>query len=195
MANVTILKMAMALVVTMAPSLGLKWVVAAQQHHHVVGDDRGWDPSSNIATWSSGRSFRVGDKIWFAYSAEQGSVVELKSKDEYESCDVRNPIRMYRDGLESIELVEEGIRYFVSSKPESCKKGLKLHVEVTPFGNPDTETPRVTAAVDNSVSTVADVMSTVADAIAPTTPSESVQLYGNFMLLFVGLWLCSCMAF
>ncbi|KAE8689677.1 Fumarylacetoacetase [Hibiscus syriacus] len=191
MANVIILNMAIALVVIMAPSLGPKWVVASQLHHHVVGNDRGWDPSSDIATWSSGRSFRVGDKIWFAYSAAQESIVELESKDEYESCDVRNPIRMYTYGLEGIDLVEEGIRYFVSSKPESCRKGLKLHVEVMPLSNPDTEMPRVTAAaVDNSILTT-----TVADAIAPTTPSGSVQLYGNFMLLFVAVWLCSCMAF
>ncbi|KAK8493578.1 hypothetical protein V6N11_064541 [Hibiscus sabdariffa] len=190
MANVVImLKMVMALVVVMAPSLGLiRWAVGAQLHHHVVGDDRGWDPSSDIATWSSGRSFRVGDKIWFAYSAAQESIVELKSKDEYESCDVRSPLRMYTDGLDSIELVEEGIRYFASNKLESCKKGLKLHVEVMPLGKPDTQISSVAAVAENSVSIVAD-------AVAPTTPSGSVQLYGNFMLLLIGLWLCSCMTF
>ncbi|KAK8675222.1 hypothetical protein V6N13_033292 [Hibiscus sabdariffa] len=184
MAAVTILKMVMALVL-MAPGLGLKWS-GAQPHHHVVGDDHGWDPSSDIATWSSRRSFRVGDKIWFAYSAEQESIVELKSKDEYESCDVTNPIRMYTDGLDSIDLVEEGIRYFVSSKAESCKRGLKLHVEVMPLGSPDTEMPEVVASEY--------WVSTVADADAPTTPSGSVQLYGSFVLFFIGLWLCTCMA-
>ncbi|KAK8592233.1 hypothetical protein V6N13_062819 [Hibiscus sabdariffa] len=185
MANVVImLKMVMALVVVMAPSLGLiRWAVGAQLHHHVVGDDRGWDPSSDIATWSSGRSFRG-----FAYSAAQESIVELKSKDEYESCDVRSPLRMYTDGLDSIELVEEGIRYFASNKLESCKKGLKLHVEVMPLGKPDTQISSVAAVAENSVSIVAD-------AVAPTTPSGSVQLYGNFMLLLIGLWLCSCMTF
>ncbi|KAE8714887.1 tropinone reductase-like protein [Hibiscus syriacus] len=182
MVNMIVLKVVMVMVI-MAPGLGLKRI-GAQPHQHVVGDDRGWDPSSDIATWSSGRSFRVGDKIWFAYSAAQESIVELKSEDEYESCDVQNPIRMYSDGLESIELVEEGIRYFVSSKPESCKRGLKLHVEVMPLGNPDTEIPKMVAS-ENSV---------LADAVAPTTPSGSKQLYGNFMLLFIGLWLGTCIA-
>ncbi|XP_039020017.1 umecyanin-like [Hibiscus syriacus] len=169
--------------IIMAPSLGPKRV-GAQPHQHVVGDDRGWDTSSDIATWSSGQNFRVGDKIWFAYAAAQESIVELKSKDEYESCDLRNPIRMYTDGLDSIELVEEGIRYFVSSKSESCQKGLKLHVEVMPSGNPDTEMPKV-AASENSV---------LADAVAPTTPSGSNPLSGNSMWLFIGLWLCICIA-
>lgn len=30
---------------------------------HIVGDDRGWDISSNVAAWSSDRIFRVGDSI------------------------------------------------------------------------------------------------------------------------------------
>ena len=55
-----IVKMVMALVF-MAASLGVKW--AGAQVHHVVGGDRGWDPSTDVASWSSGRSFRVGDKI------------------------------------------------------------------------------------------------------------------------------------
>lgn len=37
--------------------------VAGAQVHHVVGEDRGWDPSSDVASWSSQRVFRVGDKI------------------------------------------------------------------------------------------------------------------------------------
>ncbi|XWS19332.1 hypothetical protein CRYUN_Cryun31cG0006100 [Craigia yunnanensis] len=58
----------------------------------------------------------------------------LLSKDEYELCDVSNPVRMYTDGLDGIPLDGEGIRYFVSSRPESCKNGLKLHVDVMPLG-------------------------------------------------------------
>ncbi|XVE87692.1 hypothetical protein DITRI_Ditri19aG0008000 [Diplodiscus trichospermus] len=170
-------KMVMALVV-MAASLGVKR--AGAQVHHVVGGDRGWDPSSDLASWSSGRIFRVGDKIWFAYSAAQESIVELKGKDEYESCDVSNPIRMYTDGLDTIPLDGEGIRYFVSSKTESCKNGLKLHVEVMPFGSAEAENPKV-AVSENSAKTM---------AAAPTTPSGSVQLCRSFLLVLVGLWLC-----
>ncbi|XVF87828.1 hypothetical protein PTKIN_Ptkin18bG0152100 [Pterospermum kingtungense] len=172
------LKLAIALVV-MAVSLGGKRATGAQVHH-VVGGDRGWDPSSDVASWSSGKSFRVGDKIWFAYSAAQESIIELKSKDEYESCDVSNPIRMYTDGLDNISLDEEGIRYFVSSRPESCKNGLKLHVDVMPLGSPTIEKPKVGVS-DSSVSSTM--------AAAPTTPSGSVQLYTSTVLFLVGLWL------
>ncbi|CAK9182236.1 unnamed protein product [Ilex paraguariensis] len=53
-------------------------------------------------------------------------------EEEYLSCDVTNPIKMYMDGLDIIALVGEGIRYFASGNLESCKNGLKLHVEVKP---------------------------------------------------------------
>ncbi|GFZ03297.1 squamosa promoter binding protein-like 2 [Actinidia rufa] len=76
-------KVLMALVVVSA-AIGGEWVVSAQSHH-VLGGDPG--------SWSSGRIFRVGDKIWFTYSDAQDNIVELKSKEEYEACNVSNPIR------------------------------------------------------------------------------------------------------
>jgi len=92
--------------------------------HHVVGSD-----PSDLGTWSTGRIFRVGDHIWFTYSAAHESMVELKSMEEYLSCDVSNPIKMYTD---KVSLVEDGIRYFASGNVDSCKQGLKLHVDVLP---------------------------------------------------------------
>lgn len=58
-------KMVKALVMIMAValSLGLGGQWAAAQVHHVVGGDRGWDSSSDVASWSAGRVFRAGDKI------------------------------------------------------------------------------------------------------------------------------------
>ncbi|KAK9268205.1 hypothetical protein L1049_010648 [Liquidambar formosana] len=168
-------KLLIALVI-ISLSLGGKWVEA--QVHHVVGGDRGWDSSSSVGSWSSGRIFRVGDKIWFTYSAAQESVAELKSKEEYESCDVNNPIRMYTDGLDGISLEREGIRYFTSSKPESCKNGLKLHVEVQPQRKPEIQT------ITTSESSV------VAVAAGPITPSAATHLAGVSSLLSAILMLC-----
>jgi hypothetical protein len=111
----------------------------------------------------------------FTYSAAQESIAELKSKEEYESCDISNPIKMYTDGLDSISLDEEGIRYFASNNLESCKNGLKLHVEVQPEGAP--EIPKVSRS-GSSVSAV---------AAGPT--SGSAHLIGSFIFLAVG-FLC-----
>lgn len=103
--------------------------------------------------------------------------MELKSKDEYESCDIGNPIRMYTDGLDSVSLDREGIRYFASSKPESCKNGLKLHIDVQPHLEP--QVPKV--ATSESEGTV------WATAAGPT--SAASHLIGSFIVLGFG-FLC-----
>ncbi|XP_023542417.1 cucumber peeling cupredoxin-like [Cucurbita pepo subsp. pepo] len=121
--NLAALLTAAFIVTTAAPFAGA-------ETHHVVGGDRGWDVDSNIASWSAGRIFRVGDKIWFAYSVAHGNVVELARKEEYKACDVSRFIREYRDGIDIVALNGEGIRYFASSRAERCKKGLKLQVHV-----------------------------------------------------------------
>ncbi|KAI9085305.1 hypothetical protein K1719_032682 [Acacia pycnantha] len=151
-------------IISVTLSLGGKPVGA--QVRHVVGGDRGWDPSSDIASWSSGKTFRVGDEIWFTYSVAQGLVAELQSKEEYESCNVTNPIKMYTDGLHTIPLEKEGIIYFASSDIKNCKNGLKLHVDVLPraFESPPAPT---TTTVPKRV---------VADG--PSSPSGSAH-YGR----------------
>ncbi|XP_057837718.2 mavicyanin [Cryptomeria japonica] len=103
---------------------------------HVVGADRGWDPQSahNFQEWASSKIFRVGDNLWFAYSSAVQSVAEVNSREEWETCDVSNPIRLYKGGLDSVPLHSEGSRYFVSGRAEDClKNGMKLHINVVPF--------------------------------------------------------------
>nr|GMD92962.1 mavicyanin-like [Ipomoea batatas] len=105
-------------------------VVGGQEHHHVVGGDRGWEVSNDIASWSAARIFSVGDTIWFTYSAAEESIAELGSKEEFMSCDLSNPITMYTNGLDKIPLHREGVRYFVSGNLHSCINGLKVPITV-----------------------------------------------------------------
>ncbi|KAL9455613.1 hypothetical protein AB3S75_004936 [Citrus x aurantiifolia] len=114
-----------------------------------------------------------------AYSPAQESIAELQSKEEYESCNVSNPIRMYTDGLDVIPLDGEGIRYFVSSKYDNCKNGLKLHVNVLPQPHQSSEVAKVTAAK----------RSAIPFAVPPTTPSDSTRFRSSFILFFVRLGL------
>nr|XP_016501431.1 PREDICTED: mavicyanin-like [Nicotiana tabacum] len=163
------------LVVTVAAVLLTAAMVAGahDQVQHVVGEDRGWDPSSDVASWSSGRIFRVGDKIWFTYSAAQESVVELRNEEEFTSCNVTNPIKMYTDGLDKISLEGEGIRYFASGNTESCKNGLKIPVKIQP-----------------KEQNVAQNIGSMAVAAGPALPSASTNLNGLSYLLVVGLSIC-----
>uniref|UniRef100_A0A2P2NZZ6 Phytocyanin domain-containing protein n=1 Tax=Rhizophora mucronata TaxID=61149 RepID=A0A2P2NZZ6_RHIMU len=171
MAMVTTLTMVL-IIVCISVSLGGKWV--GGRVHHLVGGDRGWDPSTDISSWSSGKNFRVGDEIWFSYSVAHGVIAELKTKDEYDACDVSNPIGMYSDGINSVSLDGEGIRYFASDNIESCKNGLRLHVEVMPQDAPDAPKVHTSEATDSA-----------ADAAGPI-PSGSAHLPASFMLLLAG---------
>ncbi|VFQ58996.1 unnamed protein product [Cuscuta campestris] len=146
--------------------------VAAEEHRHVVGGDRGWEVSNDIASWSSGRTFTVGDSLWITYSAAQENVVELGSREEYISCDLSNPIKMYTDGLDQIPLEGEGTRYFASGNPESCKNGLKFPVIVLP------QTTTYTHKRDPPLVLRAD---------GPTAPSSSTRLNGHVPCLFTTL--------
>ncbi|XP_055827950.1 mavicyanin-like [Solanum dulcamara] len=147
--------------------------VAGAQVHHVVGEDRGWDPSTDVASWSSQRVFRVGDKLWFTYSTTHENLVELRNEKDFTSCDVSNPIKMYTDGLDTISLEGEGIRYFVSGNTESCKNGLKIPVKIQP-----------------KEKNMAQNVGSMAVADGPTLPSASTNLNGLSYLLVVGLSIC-----
>ncbi|KAM5588851.1 mavicyanin-like [Rosa sericea] len=113
----------------------------------------------------------------FAYSAAHGFIAEVKSKEEFESCDVSNPIRMFTDGLDSTPMDKEGLRYFTSSNPESCKNGLKLHVQVVPHQDRSQTVMPIVATSE---------ISALAAAEGPTTPSGSAHLSSSLILLSFG---------
>ncbi|KAJ4975251.1 hypothetical protein NE237_000357 [Protea cynaroides] len=146
----------------------------AAEVHHIVGGDRGWEITSDISAWSADRLFRVGDTIWFAYSTGTGeSIVEVGSRDELEACDVSNPIRLYTDGLDSIILDGVGSRFFTSGSPDSCRKGLKLNVDVLPH-----KPTQIHGQMKPLTTTTIPVREFVNAAVAagPTTPSAAVPL-------------------
>lgn len=102
---------------------------------HVVGDDRGWDPSySDFQGWASSKIFQVGDNLWFAYASAQQNVLELKSQEELEKCDLSNPTQLYNGGLDAVALVKDGSRYFSSGRMEDCRNGMKFHINVISDG-------------------------------------------------------------
>ncbi|XP_059064561.1 mavicyanin-like [Cryptomeria japonica] len=101
---------------------------------HVVGDDRGWDPASDFKGWASRKIFYVGDNLWFAYASSQQSVLELKSREEFENCDVSNLVKLYDGGLDAVSLIEMGDRYITSGNVEDCQHGMKVHINVLSDG-------------------------------------------------------------
>lgn len=106
----------------------------------------------------------------FAYSGglDRDNVVELRSKEEFESCDVSNPIGMLTEGIDKISLQVEGNRYFASSNIEGCKMGLKLPVEV-----------KSKSTLDSSTTTTTKQSGFFAQE--PSAPSSSPKMYASIM--------------
>ncbi|KVH96766.1 mavicyanin-like [Cynara cardunculus var. scolymus] len=136
-------------------------LAGAQVVHHVVSGDRPSDTSTDVGPWSSGRIFRVGDSLLFRYFSPHEIIVELASMEEYYSCDLTNPIKMYTDHVNEVPLEKEGIRYFASGSYDKCKNGLKLPVQVKPREVP---------------------------AMGPS-PSSATHLNGLSALIFIGLFI------
>lgn len=102
--------------------------------------------------------------------------MELETPEEFNSCDLRNPIRIYSGGLDRIPLESQGTKYFASGNPESCQKGLKLPVDVQ--NGSKKQLPL-------------DVRSQVL-AAPPKSPSASAQLTALSFTLLGGLVVHFC---
>ncbi|KAL9251763.1 Uclacyanin 1-like protein [Drosera capensis] len=135
-----------------------------------------WDLNCSL-----GSSTALLSKGGFAYSGALGNIVELATKQELDSCDLTNPIRMYTDGLDKLPLEKEGSRYFASGSHESCKKGLKLPIKVVPkWVMPETEINQLPTSEKASL------------AATPTSPpSDSSKIRGPMTVLFGIMILCN----
>ncbi|XP_076945783.1 early nodulin-like protein 12 [Bidens hawaiensis] len=156
------------------------WILAgAQVVHHVVPFDRDSNTSTDVGSWPSGRVFQVGDSLSFKYFLPHEIFVELASMEEYHSCNLTNPIKMYTDVENQVALVEEGVRYFASGSYDKCKNGAKLHVPVGPLDppgpffpfNPPPSPPGPFGPFDQ-----------------PPPPSSATQLNSVLALSFIGLF-------
>ncbi|GLJ41694.1 hypothetical protein SUGI_0862960 [Cryptomeria japonica] len=78
----------------------------------------------------------------------------LESREEFENCDVSNPIKLYDGGLDAVPLIEMGDRYFTSGNAEGRQHGMKVHINVLSDG------------LDNGQSDNFDVVSDGLDNVA-----------------------------
>ncbi|XWS60149.1 hypothetical protein CRYUN_Cryun07bG0009800 [Craigia yunnanensis] len=95
---------------------------------YVVGDTSGWDISTDIDSWASGKIFNVGDVLSFQYSSYH-SVCEV-TKESYKSCNTTDTLRTFSNGNTTVTLSNAGARYFVCGNKLHCLGGMKLQVNV-----------------------------------------------------------------
>ncbi|GMN41067.1 hypothetical protein TIFTF001_010282 [Ficus carica] len=96
---------------------------------YTVGDNSGWDISTNLETWPTGKIFNVGDILVFQYSSSHG--VSEVTRKSFDSCNTTNVLDAFsNNGNTTVALTKPGERYFVCGNKLHCLGGMKLQVKV-----------------------------------------------------------------
>lgn len=147
MANTTVMLLLMLLALAITHSC-----MAVQ---YPVGGSQGWDLSTDLSTWESGKTFKVGDTLSFKYTAGLHSVVELGSEKDYSACNIGNPVNSLSGGSNVVKLNKAGTRYFACGTPGHCSGGMKIKIKVVAAGTSPTpsSTPSSPSSSTSSSST------------------------------------------
>jgi len=167
MANATVMLLLMLLALAITQSC-----VAVQ---YAVGGSQGWDLSTDLNTWESGKTFKVGDTLSFKYTAGLHTVVELASEKDYSACNIGNPVNSLSGGSNVVKLNKEGTRYFTCGTPGHCSGGMKLKVKVASAGTsptpssstPSSSTPSSTPSSSTSTSSSSSTSSAIKFSPSP----------------------------
>ncbi|XP_050225204.1 blue copper protein [Mercurialis annua] len=138
---------------------------------YTVGDNSGWDISTNLDSWTQDKKFVVGDLLLFQYTSSE-SVNEV-TKESYDNCSTTAVINSYTNGNTTVTLSRPGAWYFISGNKLYCLGGMKLAVNVegnqaadqAPAGapqaaEPGATLPRPSSKNNNPVLTSAAFLST-----------------------------------
>ncbi|CAK9149034.1 unnamed protein product [Ilex paraguariensis] len=95
---------------------------------YTVGDAGGWALGVDYSTWTSGKTFSVGDSLDFRYAS--GHTVDEVSSSDYGTCTVGNSISTDSSGATTIPLKTAGTHYFICGVMGHCGNGMKIAVTV-----------------------------------------------------------------
>ncbi|CAL1360684.1 unnamed protein product [Linum trigynum] len=109
---------------------------------YMVGDNSGWDISTDLDTWTQDKTFNVGDSLLFQYRSSD--TVEEVNKPAFDSCNTTDAMRTFNNGNTTVELDRPGPWYFVCGNRLYCLGGMKLQVNVvgnaeSPVGSPEAQ--------------------------------------------------------
>ncbi|KAF7015679.1 hypothetical protein CFC21_029455 [Triticum aestivum] len=117
---------------------------AASAATFTVGDGQGWTTGANYATWASGKTFAVGDKLVFNYASQAHTVTEV-TKSEYDACS--SNANGDNSGATTMTL-KAGANYYICTIGTHCAAGMKLAVTAgdssSGSGTPAAGTPPTT---------------------------------------------------
>ncbi|XP_043698413.1 blue copper protein-like [Telopea speciosissima] len=147
--------------------LALCFVVPSLATDYTVGDATGWTTNVDYSTWTSGKTFAVGDSLVFNYGG--GHTVDEVSGSDYSSCTVGNSITTDSSGATKITLKTTGSHYFICGIVGHCASGMKLSVTVA---GATSKTPSTTPSTTTSPTTTTTTPTT-------SSPSTTTTSYSN----------------
>ncbi|KAG9140116.1 hypothetical protein Leryth_025687 [Lithospermum erythrorhizon] len=105
---------------------------------YTVGDAAGWavprTGNSPYQTWTSGKSFKVGDVLVFNFANGAHNVAEV-TKASFDSCDIASPLSTSTTSPTRITLTTLGEHHYICTFPSHCSLGQKLAINVTAGGS------------------------------------------------------------
>ncbi|KAE8787188.1 Blue copper protein [Hordeum vulgare] len=126
--------------ITLLVALGC--AAAASAATFTVGDGQGWTTGADYATWASGKTFSVGDKLVFNYASQAHTVTEV-TKSEYDACS--SNANGENSGA-TTKTLKAGANYYICTIGTHCAAGMKLAVTAgdSSPGTPAAGTPPTT---------------------------------------------------
>ncbi|KAF5746786.1 putative Blue copper protein precursor [Tripterygium wilfordii] len=150
---------------------------------YTVGDSTGWVMGVDYSTWTSGKTFTVGDKLVFSYGG--GHSVDEVSGSDYNSCTVGNSLTTDSSGATTITLNKAGTHYFICGAIGHCGSGMKLAVTVG-SGSP-TSTNTSPAASGGSTTTTTPTTTTPKSNM-PESSSGNLSPFVGLVITWVSLF-------
>ncbi|XP_008812158.2 early nodulin-like protein 2 [Phoenix dactylifera] len=150
-------------------------VSSSEAYVFYVGGRNGWGlkPTEDYGSWAARNRFQVNDTLVFKYEKGNDSVLVVK-KEDYDSCNLTNPIQRLDDGNSVFKFDRSGPFYFISGTGDRCQKGEKLMVVVLAVRNKTPTQPPTSPAPSLSPSpTPSPKPPTSSPAPSPSIPVPS----------------------
>ncbi|KAF3955613.1 hypothetical protein ACB098_01G015400 [Castanea mollissima] len=163
--------------------LALCMVVPSLATVYTVGDTNGWVTNYDYTSWTSGKTFVVGDSLAFNYAS--GHSVDEVSSSDYSTCTAGNSLSSDSSGATTIPLKTAGTRYFICGVVGHCGSGMKVAVTVA---KASTTTPAAGTPSTNTSTTPTTTTPATTTTTTTSTNSSSGTILSPIVAVLAMTW-------
>ncbi|XP_048422247.1 early nodulin-like protein 1 [Pyrus x bretschneideri] len=166
---------------------------SSQAYKFPVGGKDGWvlNPSESFNHWAERHRFQVNDTLFFKCKKGSNSVLVV-AKEDYNSCNTKNPKQCLTDGDSVFKFNRSGPFFFISGNAENCQKGQKLIVVVLAVRNKTqhhTDSPSPSPVITNPPAVLPSPAGL--EPNAPVQPPQQNSAPGSDVALMVFICIIS----